>query len=437
MLKGKFRFLLFPVIVIICILIIWLQPLRFGLDIRGGARIVIEAQDTEERKVDMLTMETLYRVIQKRLNPQGDLELIVQRKGMKQMIVEVPESQDVEGILKMISKQAVLKFVEAVAPPKPLDEMSEEEKKILLGGEGRIATYTTFDDEGVTKNTYTLFLKDVVLTGEDLKDVYLGHQEGMPVIGLKFTADGTKKFAEATERNIGNPIAIILDGKIISAPTVRSAILNGQAIIEGNFTQKELTELIIQLRSGSLPVPIEIVENKIVGPLLGQDSIQKGKFAGMLGLIGVTLFMFIFYRAAGVSAVVSLIMYLFIYLAIICLGKTTLTLSGVAGIVLSLGIAVDANIIIFEWLREELHMGKDVAFSVGDSFKRAFWTIFDSNLTTILAAGVLFFIGTGSVKGFAMTLCLGIMVSMFTALVLNRYILEGYVEMFKGKKFLV
>jgi preprotein translocase subunit SecD len=244
------------------------------------------------------------------------------------------------------------------------------------------------------------------------------------VVDIEFNSKGAGIFASVTERSVGRPIAIILDKKVISAPSVREPIPSGKAQISGGFTVQQMHDLVVQLRGGALPVPVSVVETKIVGPTLGRDSLDKSIVAGIIGIVAIVLFMTFYYRLPGFFASVALGVYFFITIAVLCLLRTTLTLPGIAGFLLSIGMAVDANIIIFERLKEELNSGKKLRMAVETSFHKAFSTILDANVTTLIGAATLFWLGTGTIKGFAVTLSAGIIVSMFTAIVITRFFME-------------
>jgi len=264
------------------------------------------------------------------------------------------------------------------------------------------------------------------LTGTDLKDAQavMNQQNNQSVVTLEFSDEGTKKFADATVQNVGRQIAILLDGEILTNPVVREPILGGRAEISGQHDLEESQNLAILLRSGALPVKVNIIETRTVGPSLGQDSKDKSEFAFVIGIAAVLIFMLIFYRACGFIADISLMAYTILLLAVLKGLDATLTLPGVAGIILSIGMAVDANVLIFEHFKEEFRLGKSIRLAMDTGFKRAFTTILDSNTTTIIAAAVLFFFGTGTIRGFAITLGLGVLLSMFTAITLTQFMLK-------------
>ena len=332
-------------------------------------------------------MNRVVTIMEKRVNALGLTEPIIQREGERRVIIELPGVKDPDAAIKTIGKTAMLEFK---------------------------------DEEGNT-----------VLTGTDLKDAQAAtnQQNGQNVVNLEFTDEGAKKFADLTTKNVGRTIAILLDGEVLTAPNVREPILGGKAEISGQKTLEEAQNLAVVLRSGALPVKVNIIETRTVGPTLGQDSKDKSEFAFAVGLGAVLLFMIFFYRMSGFIADIALMAYTIMLLGLLYLLDATLTLPGVAGIILSIGMAVDANVLIFEHFKEEYQIqGKTLRMSMESGFKRAFTTIFDSNITTIIAAAVLFFLGTGTIRGFAITLGLGTVLSMFTAITLTHYMLRLMVD---------
>ena len=363
------------------------QPLagsiRQGLDLQGGTHVVLEAVDTEQAQVNDDAMNRVVAIMEKRVNSLGLTEPIIQREGDRRVIIELPGIKDPDTAIQTIGKTAMLEFR---------------------------------DEEGNT-----------VLTGTDLKDAQASTnpQTGQNVVNLEFSDEGAQKFADLTTRNVGRTIAILLDGEVLTAPNVREPILGGRAEITGQKTLEEAQNLAVVLRSGALPVKVEIIETRTVGPTLGQDSKDKSQFAFAVGLGAVVAFMIFFYHLSGFIADVALMAYTVMLLGILYLMDATLTLPGVAGIILSIGMAVDANVLIFEHFKEEYQVNrKSLRLAMDAGFKRAFTTIFDSNVTTLIAAGVLFFLGTGTIRGFAVTLGVGTILSMFTAITLTQYLLK-------------
>lgn len=379
---GKFLIIAIAIVGGFCV---YIQPLansiKQGLDLQGGTHVILQAVDTPELKVDDDAVNRCVKVIERRVNELGLTEPVIQRQGKDRIIVELPGVKDPEKAIGMLGRTAMLQFK---------------------------------DEKGV-----------VVLTGKDLKDARAQVSQGnQAVVSLEFTDEGGDKFADLTARNVGRKIAIELDGDILTAPVVQEAITGGRAQISGSRTVEEAEHLAILLRSGSLPVKIEIMENRTVGPTLGQDSKDKSVKAFSIGIIGVFVFMLLFYRLSGVVADIALFLYVMLLLLAMRYLGATLTLPGVAGIILSVGMAVDANVLIFERFKEEVKKGRTLRSAMDSGFGRAIITILDSNITTLMAAAVLFYLGTGPIKGFAVTLTLGTLLSMLTAVTVTRFMLR-------------
>ena len=357
------------------------NSIRQGLDLQGGTHVVLEAVDTPEAQVNEDAMQRVVKIMEKRVNELGLTEPLIQRQGERRIIIELPGIKDPDSAIKTIGKTAMLEFK---------------------------------DDEGNT-----------VMTGTDLKNAQdARNQQNQYVVNLEFSDEGAKKFADLTTKNVGRRIAILLDGEVLTNPNVREPITGGRAEITGQESQEEAHCIAMLLRSGARPVKVNSIETRTVGPTLGQDSKDKSEFAFVIGISAVLLFMILFYRLSGLIADLSLMAYVILLLFILKMLDATLTLPGVAGIILSIGMAVDANVLIFEHFKEEYRLGKTLRLSMEAGFKRAFTTIFDSNITTIIAALVLFFFGTGTIKGFAITLGLGVVLSMLTAITLTQYMLK-------------
>lgn len=349
---------------------------------QGGTHVVLQAEDTELALVDEDAMQRVVSIMEKRVNELGLTEPIIQREGERRVIIELPGIKDPDKAIETIGKTAMLEFK---------------------------------DEAGNT-----------LLTGTDLKDAQaaMNQQNGQCVVNLEFSDEGAQKFADATLENVGRQIAILLDGEILTNPVVREPILGGRAEISGQRDLEEAQRLAVLLRSGALPVKVNIIETRTVGPSLGQDSKDKSEFAFVIGIAAVLVFMLLFYRLPGFIADISLMAYTLMLLGTLKGLDATLTLPGVAGIILSIGMAVDANVLIFEHFKEEFRLGKSIRLAMDSGFKRAFTTIFDSNITTLIAAGVLFLFGTGTIRGFAITLGLGVLLSMFTAITLTQFMLK-------------
>lgn len=396
--KNVFAKLMAIVIVIIAVFAYYISPLahsiKQGLDLQGGTHVVLEAIDTPEAPVNDDAVNRVVKIIERRVNELGLTEPIIQREGSRRIIVELPGVKDPEKAIEMLGKTAMLEFK---------------------------------DEAGVT-----------ALNGTDLKDAHAQiDQANKNLVALEFTEEGAQKFADLTTKNIGKKIAVLLDKKVLTNPTVNEPITGGKAVITGSQTIEEAQNLAILMRSGSLPVKVDIVETRTVGPTLGQDSKDKSEFAFMVGIGAIIIFMLAFYRLSGLIANVSLALYVLMLLFSLKLLDATLTLPGIAGIILSMGMAVDANVLIFERFKEEFRNGKTLRNAMDSGFSRAFATIIDSNVTTIIAAVVLFFLGSGPIKGFAITLGLGIVLSMFTAITVTQYLLKLLIgsNLFKNSKF--
>ncbi|MEK7274580.1 MAG: protein translocase subunit SecD, partial [Candidatus Desantisbacteria bacterium] len=283
-----------------------------------------------------------------------------------------------------------------------------------------------YDDE----NNQFLVKKEPEVTGEYLTNAYVDSSQGSGnmtrrmVVALQFDKAGARKFARATGGHVGEKLAIVLDGRVRSAPVIRTKIDGGNAIVEGNFSLQEAKDLAIVLRAGALPAPIKIIENRMVGPSLGRDSINKGVVASILGLILVILFMAVYYKLSGVIADVGLLGNILMMMGAMIAVSGTLTIPGIAGIILTIGMSVDSNVLIFERIREELRGGKTIKAAIDAGYKKAFWTVVDSHVTTLITAWILFVFGTGPIKGFAVTLSIGIIISLFTAMVITKVIFD-------------
>ncbi|MCH4157735.1 MAG: protein translocase subunit SecD [Acidaminococcaceae bacterium] len=379
---GKFIVIALAIIGGFCM---YVRPLsnsvRQGLDLQGGTHVVLQAVDTPEFKVDDDAVNRSVKIIERRVNELGLTEPVIQRQGKDRIIVELPGVKDPEKAIGMLGRTALLEFK---------------------------------DMSGKT-----------VMTGSDLKDAKAQiAQNNQAVVSMEFTTEGGKKFADITARNVGKQISIALDGEILTSPVVQEAITGGHAQITGSRNMEDAEHLAILLRSGSLPVKLEILENRTVGPTLGQDSKEKSVKAFTIGVIGVFAFMLIFYRLSGVVADIALLLYVMLLLLIMKYLNATLTLPGIAGIILSIGMAVDGNVLIFEHFKEEVIHGKSLRNAMDSGFSRALVTILDSNITTLIACAVLFYLGTGPIRGFAVTLALGVILSMFSAVTVTKFLLK-------------
>ena len=376
--------------------LIFKEPIKLGLDLKGGVYAVLEAEPKEKGEViTNETMDSLIEVLDRRINGIGVAESVVQRTGTNRVIIELPGVKDTTEAIKVIGKTALLEF------------------RIL-------------DKDGN--------LGETLLTGESLKKAQLGYgQLGEPQINFELKPEGAIKFAKITRENIGNQLAIVLDGKVQTAPVIKSEIPGGSGSISGNYTAEEAKKTAMLLNSGSLPIKATIIETRTVGASLGDESIAASLVAAKVGILLIGIFMFIFYRIPGLVADLALMCFGIITFGILKFIGATLTLPGIAGLILSAGMAVDANVIIFERVKEELSFGNAINSSIRLGFSKGFVAIFDSNITTLIITTILFVFGTGSVKGFAVTLTIGTLVSMFTAITVTRVFMDVLVNVFNVK----
>lgn len=376
--------------------LIFKEPIKLGLDLKGGVYAVLEAEPKEKGEViTNETMDSLIEVLDRRINGIGVAESVVQRTGTNRVIIELPGVKDTTEAIKVIGKTALLEF------------------RIL-------------DKDGN--------LGETLLTGESLKKAQLGYgQLGEPQINFELKPEGAIKFAKITRENIGNQLAIVLDGKVQTAPVIKSEIPGGSGSISGNYTAEEAKKTAMLLNSGSLPIKATIIETRTVGASLGDESIAASLVAAKVGILLIGIFMFIFYRIPGLVADLALMCFGIITFGILKFIGATLTLPGIAGLILSAGMAVDANVIIFERVKEELRFGNAINSSIRLGFSKGFVAIFDSNITTLIITTILFVFGTGSVKGFAVTLTIGTLASMFTAITVTRVFMDVLVNVFNVK----
>jgi preprotein translocase subunit SecD len=396
----------------------WQSPrigVNLGLDLQGGSYLVLEAQDTATVRVTAEAVDAAMRVIENRIDQIGVAEPTLQRQGGRRIAVELPGIQDPERAIALIGKTALLEFVDTQTTQVPQGARWSTD-----------GTTVTLPQGAGTTQTLKL-QKRVILTGADLADAQASFDQDTtePVVNFQFKGRGAKTFEDFTGANVGKYLTIVLDSEVISSPVIRDRITGGRGQISGGFTDiAGARDLAVLLRGGALPVPVEVVERRSVGPTLGRDSLDRTLRAGVVAAMMVLVFMILLYGLPGLLADLALLMYgLFLLGALILLGAT-LTLPGIAGFILSVGMAIDANILIFERIKEELRSGKTLRAAIGGGWSRAWSAILDSNVTTVLAALVLFSLGTGPVKGFAVTLAIGVTISMFTAIIITRVLVD-------------
>jgi preprotein translocase subunit SecD len=361
------------------------------------------------------------KVIRNRVDQFGVSEPTIQKQGENRILVQLPGVQDPARAKALIGKTAVLEF-------KLLDDSMDVARAIQEGPPpGSEILYGRRTDKTTKAETRVPYLvkKEVLLTGDVISDATVRVSDvGEPYVSVSFDSVGARLFGEATEKNVGKALAIVLDGNVHSAPVIRERIPSGQAQISGGFTFDEASDLAIVLRTGALQAPVQVLEERTVGPSLGADSIRKGIISTAAGALAVFVFMLIYYRLSGAIADLALLLNLAILLGAMAWVQATLTLPGIAGIVLTIGMAVDTNILIFERIREEFRLGKTVRAAIDSGFKRAFTTVIDTHVTVVVSAIILYQFGTGPVKGFAVTLFIGILASLFTAVFFTRLVFD-------------
>lgn len=400
-----------------------LRNLKLGLDLQGGTQVLLESDLPEEVPLDEGAMSTAKIIVENRVNGLGVSEAIVQQQGENRLIVELPGVDNPDQAVQTIQSTGQLEFVNPqgrtlrqnmVINTTNRPTAAEELRQALLDG-----TALDLDLEPVPGVVF-----ETVMTGDILQNAVAQPNElGQYLINFVLTGDGSDQFYAYTSSNIGNPLPIVLDGRVLSAPTIQAAIQDN-GVITGQFTRAEAESLAIQMRYGALPVPLKVVDVRTIGASLGQDSVSRSLRAGIIGFIGVLVFMMIIYRLPGVLASFALAIYVIFNLAVFKLLPVTLTLAGIAGFVLSIGMAVDANILIFERMKEELRVGRSLRIAVEAGFSRAWPAIRDGNLSTLISCAVLYVFGNNFgasvVKGFAVTLFFGVVLSMLTAVLVTR-----------------
>jgi preprotein translocase subunit SecD len=392
------------------------------VDVEDAGGGLIRLTVTEPALVERIrqAVEQSIQIVERRVNELGTVEPSIQRQGVDRILVQVPGLQDPSRLKELLGKTAKLTFrlVDLSVPPdQALGGRVPPESEILYGSRAE------------NRQPY-LIEKRIMVSGEDLTDAQPGFDQrnGQPIVSFRFNTNGARRFAQVTQENVGRPFAIVLDNEVISAPVIQEPILGGSGQISGNFTVVQANDLAILLRAGALPAPLTIIEERTVGPGLGQDSIEKGKLASYVGSVMVIVFMFATYGLFGLFANLAVAINVAMIFGVLSMLNATLTLPGIAGIVLTVGIAVDSNVLIYERIREEVRSGRTPITAIDAGFSRALATIMDSNITTFIAAAVLFYIGTGPVRGFAVTLGIGIITTVFTAFTLTRLIVAVWVR---------
>ena len=416
----------------------WYRSLetKLGLDLKGGLQVLMEVDKPADYVVDPQALQDAKQILENRSNGLGVSEVVFQIAGNRRIVGEFPGLTNTEDVIKVLKETGELEFIDLGSSPLPEGTIVKTDSGSGTTGSSDLApTIVAPTSETVTEAVPTEATEEpvyhTIMTGSSLKEVSVGRDTvtGEYYISFVLTAEGKKVFADFTSQNVGKYLAISLDKRLISVPVIQTAITEGSGQISGGgFTDVSANELAIQLRYGALPIPLKVVESRAVGPTLGQDSINKSLIAGLIGFSIVMLFMALYYRLPGLLADLALIIYALITYALFRLIPVTLTLPGIAGFVLSIGMAVDANILIFERLKEELIAGRTLKQAVDLGWKRAWSSIRDSNISTLITCAILFWFGSAFgaslVKGFSLTLSLGVLVSMFTAIIVTRTFLH-------------
>jgi preprotein translocase subunit SecD len=386
-----------------------------GLDLQGGMQVLLEVDLPETTAVDAQSLADARQILENRSNALGVSEVLFQVAGERRVVGEFPGLTDTEQVIAVLRQTGLLEFVDMGQVPVPEGTIVSTDY-----GQSSDEAAAPSDTESESETVY-----HTVMTGADLSSVAVStDQLGQPVVSFELKASGRDVFAEYTANHIGDYLAIVLDKRVVSTPIIEGAITEGTGMISGNFTFESANNLAVQLRYGSLPIPLKVVESRVIGPTLGEDSLNKSIRAGLIGFALVILFMIIYYRLPGAIAILAIISYGLITLALFKFIPVTLTLPGIAGFLLSTGGALDANILLFERFKEELRAGRNLRAAADLAWKRAWPSIRDSNIATLITSGILFWFGSAFgatiVKGFALTLALGVLVSLFSAIVITR-----------------
>ncbi len=400
-----------------------LRDFKLGLDLQGGTQVLLETDLPEGQELDEGAMRAARTVVENRVNGLGVVEAVVQQQGDNRLIVELPGIDNPDRAVETIRSTGQLEFVDPAGVSLRAGMVINTTNRPTAADELQQAIA-----DGTALNLDLVPLTDrqfeTVMTGDILRTAVVGHDSiGQPEINFTLTSDGSDQFLAYTSSHIGQQLPIVLDGRVLSAPNINSAI-SGQGVITGRFSEEEAESLSIQMRYGALPVPLKVVDVRTIGASLGQSSVERSLRAGIIGMIGVLLFMILIYRLPGVLASVALILYILFNLSIYKLIPITVTLPGIAGFILSIGMAVDANILIFERMKEELRVGRSLRLAVEAGFSRAWPAIRDGNVSTLISCAVLYWFGSSFgasiVKGFALTLTIGVLLSMLTAVFVTR-----------------
>lgn len=399
--------------------------------VETGSKIIYKLSEKEANRIKDNASDQALETIRNRIDQFGVSEPTIHRQGANEIVVQLPGIKDPKRAIEIIGKTAQLEFKmvddsSPVAAEIPSAVEPGEEEAVLKKFADKIPLNTEIlFERRINRETKEvrkipiLIKKQAVITGDLLKEAKIDTRSGFgeTAVSISFNKLGDKRFEEVTAANVGKRLAIIMDNTVYSAPVIREKISGGNAQISGSFSMNEAKDLVLVLRAGALPAPVKMLQNITVGPSLGTDSIEAGRIAAIIGTIAVVFFMIIYYRLSGVIADFALLLNIILLLGAMASLNATLTLPGIAGIILAIGMAVDSNVLMFERMRDELRAGKTPRAAVDSGYHKAFWTIFDSHVTTLITAAVLFQFGTGPIKGFAVTLSLGVAINLFTALI--------------------
>ena len=456
---DRFRFWLVILVILAATAFVYFYRggLNLGLDLKGGAHIVLQAKDTPENPLRDDSIDRLLAVLRNRIDQYGVAEPIIQKSGSDRIIVDLPGIQDPAAALELIGRTAQMDFREVLdttgsaTPPAPVRSNYDSDIQFVQAQERweKVVAQISNASADLVKKVAAhpgsivapaeeagrfYLLGPVLLSGKDLTNAEVQPDSlGRMGVSLEFNSEGATLFENATARLVGKQLAIVLDNVVISAPVVQDRISGGHAQITGRFTTDEAARLAIMLKAGALPVAVEIAENRSVGPSLGADSVRQGLEAGLFGAAMVLVFMLLYYQFRGLAADLALAVTVLLIFAGLIAFNATLTLPGIAGIILTLGMAVDGNVLIYERIREERNAGKTPMAALDSGFRKALVTILDSNITTLIAALVLFYFGSGSVRGFGVTLSVGLVASVFANIVVTRAILQLFVRRGENK----
>jgi preprotein translocase subunit SecD len=394
---------------------------KSDVDISSDGTVHVVLTEAGVNDINTQVINQSIEIVRRRIDESGTKEPMIQRQGADRIVVQLPGIDDPEHVKELLGKTAKMSF-------RLLDENSVD------GRAGPGAQKMPMKDK---PGMSLVVSKRVMISGDMLVDSQPTFERDAPVVSFRFNSIGSKKFCDVTRDNVGKPFAIVLDDEIISAPVIRDAICGGGGIISGSFSVKEAADLSLLLRAGALPAPLKVVEERSVGPTLGADSVVSGKKACLMALLFVTILSCTVYGLFGIFASLALLINMALIIAVMSILQATLTLPGIAGIVLTIGLAVDANVLVFERIKEELRAGRSILSSLDVGYTRARTTIFDSNMSALIAALILFSFGTGPIKGFAVTMCVGVVTSYFSALMLTRMIIISWVRWKKPKTIAV